>query len=110
MKTVLRHHKVNVRVLHVLIHLLYVYYQSYVLYLDGNNNNENKGQKVILLEDPRPELLAALSINGGSFLKNDLLPKIVLGKEDSKLVFKGRLSLFQVIPEVKDILDQLEQV
>ena len=73
--------------------------------LDGNNNNEKKGQKVILLEDPRPELLAALSINGGSLVKNDLLPKIVLGKEDSKLVFKGRLSLFQVIPEVKDILD-----
>ena len=39
-------------------------------------------------------------INNGEFLKNDLLPKLVLGSEDRKSVLKVSL-LFQIIPEVK---------
>ena len=69
-----------------------------------DNYNAKHGDAAVI-EDPRHELLSVLGINNGEFLKNDLLPKLVLGSEDRKSVFKGRLSLFQIIPEVKLVLD-----
>ena len=71
----------------------------------SNDSYNTKHSDAVVIEDPRHELLSVLGINNGEFLKNDLLPKLVLGSEDRKSVFKGRLSLFQIIPEVKVILD-----
>ena len=78
---------------------------SYAVGITKNDSSDTKHSDTVLIEDPRHELLSVLGINNGEFLKNDLLPKLVLGSEDRKSVFKGRLSLFQIIPEVKIILD-----
>ena len=78
---------------------------SYAVGITSNDSSDTKHSDAVFIEDPRHELLSVLGINNGEFLKNDLLPKLVLGSEDRKSVFKGRLSLFQSIPEVKIILD-----